>query len=411
MKDKANCNYSEIEISEIIEENKRLSGQVKRLVKTEYNFYNTQIRLDNQIELYKALYSIGKKFTNITDIRILFCEMGMFILEQLNYGSYVIMERKNKYYNVIDKGGDFDKSSEDIKTEFELKSIKELFHKLKFNGENYARCDYTEFGKSLGMKNFVLFILDVKCNDNPEYLLFVGNPENDEFFSEINDNDMVIIGLCNLVSFVMNAMNNIHNYQELMKERESLERKVNERTKELSIALKELQRLNQKLQYTSLNDELTGLYNRRGFFTVGGEQFESAQKEGTPVLLIYCDLDGLKKINDTYGHKEGDFAIKQTAVLLKRVFRNTDIISRFGGDEYVVLLTNTPKDYIYNIEKRLKHIFENFNKNSGKNYKLSISIGYSSLSYEFNGMNSFEELIEKADKKLYFEKINKKSKP
>ena len=409
MKDKDNlkCAYAEPRIKEIIEENKRLSDEVKRLVKTEYSLYNTQIYLDNQIELYKALHCIGKKLTNITDINILFNEMATFILEKLNYGTFVLFEKKGRLYRILDKGGKFDKSPNEIQTEYQLEYINGILENLKFNDDNYALCEYSEFGKCLGMKSFVVFVLDAITKDDINYLLFVGNPEEDEFFSQIDDTDMVIVGLCNLVSFVKNSMNNIYHYQELVIERESLERKVNERTKDLNNALEELQRLNSKLHFASLNDELTGLYNRRGFFSVGSKEFEDAQKNKTPLLLVYCDLDGLKKINDTYGHKEGDFAIKQTGILLTKIFRKNDIVSRYGGDEYVALLSNTTEDYISQLKKRINYYFDAFNNNSGKVYKLSISVGFSIL--DFNKYNSytFEELIDKADKRLYIEKIEK----
>lgn len=406
-KDALNFCYTEGEISDLIEENIRLSNEVKRLVKTEYSLYNTQVRLDNQIELYKALYYIGKKFTNIKDMNVLFNEMGIFILEELNYGSYVIMENIDNHYKIIAKRGDFDDNPDATKTEFEPVLINKLFEKLNFNDQNYSYCDCPGFSKYLGMKNFVVFVLDSVNSANPKYLLFVGNPKNDEFFSQIYDNDIVIIGLCNLVGFVLNAMNNICHYCELVNERESLEIKVNERTKDLDSALQELKRLNQKLHDKSLNDELTGLYNRRGFFTLGHKLFEASIKNRTPIFVVFCDLDGLKRINDTYGHKEGDFAIKQAGLILKKAFRKNELISRFGGDEYVVLAANVTEDYIHDVIKQLNYHFNKFNECSGKSYTLSISIGFSASNYEVNTSYSFEELIDKADKKLYSEKKRK----
>ncbi|KNY29574.1 GGDEF domain-containing protein [Pseudobacteroides cellulosolvens] len=401
---------SETEILKLKEENNKLADQVKLLVKTEYKLYNTQIYLDNQIELYKSLYSIGKKFTNILDIEELFYQMGLFILEKLNYGSYIIMGSKNNDYTIINKGGDFDKSPDEFSDKYELSFIKNMFCHLTINDERFYCSNYScaEFAKAFGMDNFVIFNLDIKDEAMPKYFLIVGNPENNEFFSDITDNDLVIISVGNLVSFAMNALNNIYHYQELMRERELLEKTVEERTKDLNNALKELQKLNKKLHFNSMNDELTGLYNRRGFLVIGKKQFKSAKENKETLLIVYCDLDGLKKINDTFGHKEGDYAIKQTAELLKKTFRKSDVISRFGGDEYVILLTNNTEKSVFEIKNRLECHFKEFNQSSGKEYNLSISIGYACFNTELFQIKTFEELIQIADEKLYSEKRKKK---
>ncbi|MBN2739179.1 MAG: GGDEF domain-containing protein [Spirochaetales bacterium] len=402
--------FSDEEIKKLKEENETLSNQVKRLIKTEYILYNTQIHLDEQIELYKSLYAIGKKFSNTLDIKPLFHEMGDFILEHLNYGAFIIMQKQNGYYSIFHKKGDFDIKPEEFKLKFEIELIQQLFQDLTFNDEHVAfsnpKC--VNCHKRLGLKDFVLYILDTKNINLPEYFVIVGNPEYNEFFSQIDINDTMIIGLSNLVSFVINSINNIYHYQELMKERQYLEEKVDERTKDLNVAMEELRRLNSKLHFISVKDELTGLYNRRGFISIGNEYFSIAQKNKSSLLIVYCDLDGLKKINDTYGHQEGDFAINQTGVLLTKIFRKTDIISRFGGDEYVVLLDNGSDKYIDEIKKRLKYLFMEYNANSCKEYELSISIGCVFFDFKKSNVSNFEELIAMADEILYQEKHKKK---
>jgi len=100
---------------------------------------------------------------------------------------------------------------------------------------------------------------------------------------------------------------------------------------------RERQRLLEQIRTLSLVDELTGLYNRRGFFTMAEPQVKLTRRARRRLLLLFADLDGMKQINDRYGHKAGDEALAATAALLRQTFRGTDVIARFGGDEFVVL--------------------------------------------------------------------------
>ena len=95
------------------------------------------------------------------------------------------------------------------------------------------------------------------------------------------------------------------------------------------------------LRTLSIKDDLTGLYNRRGFFALAEQGLKTAQRMGTEMLLIYGDLDNLKEINDTFGHKEGDQALMDISQILKETFRESDIIARIGGDEFVMLAMNS----------------------------------------------------------------------
>lgn len=147
-------------------------------------------------------------------------------------------------------------------------------------------------------------------------------------------------------------------------------------------------------------DELTGILNRRGFFEQGSDLFKSALISGGRFTLFYGDLNKFKTINDSFGHKEGDDAIKTTAQLLKNSFGKDDIIARMSGDEFIVIAANKAS------EKEAKEIIELINSNfhkynlsSSKPYKLSISIGYSM--YLPNVNTTFEELIHEADTMLY----------
>ena len=100
-------------------------------------------------------------------------------------------------------------------------------------------------------------------------------------------------------------------------------------------------RAEEALKTLSIKDDLTGLYNRRGFFALAEQGLKTAQRMGTEMLLIYGDLDNLKEINDTFGHKEGDQALMDISQILKETFRESDIIARIGGDEFVMLAMNS----------------------------------------------------------------------
>jgi diguanylate cyclase (GGDEF)-like protein len=132
-----------------------------------------------------------------------------------------------------------------------------------------------------------------------------------------------------------------------------------------------------------------------------------AKRRGTNLLFVYCDLDKFKSINDVYGHKEGDSALQAAASILKHVCRDYDIVSRFGGDEFVILIENVSVDDFELLKKRIQNLFTEYNSSSNKGYQLLISLGYTIYSPDSNQNVSFDDLIEEADKKLYAEKKKK----
>ena len=124
------------------------------------------------------------------------------------------------------------------------------------------------------------------------------------------------------------------------------------------------------------------------------------------IFLLYADLDGLKVINDTLGHEEGDRAIKEIAVILKETFRNSDIIGRIGGDEFVVIPIATVADNLNVITTRLQKNIDIQNEKINRNYKLSLSIGIAY--YDPEHPITIEELLTVADALMYDQKRNKK---
>jgi len=125
------------------------------------------------------------------------------------------------------------------------------------------------------------------------------------------------------------------------------------------------------------------------------------------MLLFFIDMDGLKWINDTLGHEEGDKALIETATLFKETFRTSDIIARMGGDEYVALAIEITETNSEIITGRLQSLIDKRNNQETRRYRLSISIGYSY--YDPENPCSIDDLIERADKLMYEQKQNKKS--
>ena len=125
------------------------------------------------------------------------------------------------------------------------------------------------------------------------------------------------------------------------------------------------------------------------------------------MLLFFADLDGLKWINDTLGHEEGDKALIETATLFKETFRTSDIIARLGGDEYAALTVDIAEAKSEIFTARLQSLIDTRNNQENRRYRLSISIGCSY--YDPENPCSIDEFISRADKLMYEQKKNKKS--
>jgi diguanylate cyclase (GGDEF)-like protein len=161
--------------------------------------------------------------------------------------------------------------------------------------------------------------------------------------------------------------------------------------------------LDRELRYLALTDDLTCLYNRRGFFAAATQQLKLAQRNAQSLLLLFCDVDNLKKINDTYGHREGDLALIRTADALEQSFRGSDILSRLGGDEFVVLAleasNQTQEVLLRRLEKKLKKL-----NASEPRYELSLSVGVAR--FDPQQAISLGELMTHADEAMYEQKRN-----
>ncbi|HSE23963.1 MAG TPA: diguanylate cyclase [Pyrinomonadaceae bacterium] len=167
----------------------------------------------------------------------------------------------------------------------------------------------------------------------------------------------------------------------------------------------ERKKAEETLRNSSLKDDLTGLYNRRGLLKHAAPYFDFASRQKQALLLLFIDLDGMKRINDEFGHNEGDNALVATAKILNRSFRNSDIIARLGGDEFAIVVTdlNAKKE---DAIARLTDSLRTYNASEQCRHKLSFSIGVAAL--EPQRMTCFEELLEQADQAMYEQKRMKK---
>ena len=163
----------------------------------------------------------------------------------------------------------------------------------------------------------------------------------------------------------------------------------------------------QSLYRTTIIDELTGLYNRRGLLTLGNQQVELAKRHSDDIFIFYLDLDGMKEINDTLGHEFGDKALISTSEIMQQSFRNTDILSRVGGDEFVVVAVKAQLEYIPVMTERINQFIRDHNAGPSK-YEISVSIGVSKVNLE--DQKPLENAIKIADKEMYNVKsINKQN--
>jgi len=177
---------------------------------------------------------------------------------------------------------------------------------------------------------------------------------------------------------------------EILKLNAELEEKVAKRTEELAVANKQLHEL-------STIDQLTGLYNRRGFLLLAEEQLLLAQRARRNLLIFYADLDGLKQINDRLGHGAGDKAILAAARTLNETFRTSDIKARLGGDEFIVLAMEAKEDCTQALLTRLHA------KLAEKDQTMSVGV----ITFDAKNDTSIDNLIARADEAMYAEKRTK----
>ena len=160
--------------------------------------------------------------------------------------------------------------------------------------------------------------------------------------------------------------------------------------------------LEERLAVLSLEDDLTGIHNRRGFFVFAYQQHKTAIRHKLETTFVFIDLDNLKSINDTYGHTEGDKAVVSVAEALKRTCRESDIFGRIGGDEFAIFAVGIGEMNSWILIKRFFKNVETINETGTLPFKLSVSVGSKSCRPEEKC--SLEEMLDLADKSMYAQK-------
>ncbi len=160
----------------------------------------------------------------------------------------------------------------------------------------------------------------------------------------------------------------------------------------------------ERLDEYSVTDPLTGLYNKREFYTRMFEEIRKAETYGRKLSIVMFDLDGFKEWNDNYGHLEGDRLLKELGNLLRERLRNTDIPFRFGGDEFVIIM---PETSAISAERAMRHILSGVERlTSDKEGKVTLSVGIA----EYHPREGMEEIVERADRAMYIAKKTGKNK-
>jgi len=167
--------------------------------------------------------------------------------------------------------------------------------------------------------------------------------------------------------------------------------------------MKEINELNSKLTYLANTDSLTNIRNRRSFFDTVDIVFHSAKRNTNPFGLLMIDIDNFKKINDNFGHQTGDEVLKRVSKVLTDTIRGSDIIARFGGEEFILVLQESTESSLLSVANKL---IELINTDTFFVQKISISIGCTLFC---NDDKNIDDIIKRADNALYQAKNNGKN--
>lgn len=171
---------------------------------------------------------------------------------------------------------------------------------------------------------------------------------------------------------------------------QNLEQKVAQRTSLLKSE-------NELLLEQCTKDELTGLYNRRGFNLLSEQAFQQTQQQNQSLSIVLCDIDHFKKINDTLGHSVGDLALTLVANVLQDNFRSHDIVARYGGEEFMLVMVNMAQEEVFD---RLENVRQTLNEQSlQQDFNVTLSFGFVHL--PMPSRKSLDQLIDEVDNKLY----------
>jgi len=167
----------------------------------------------------------------------------------------------------------------------------------------------------------------------------------------------------------------------------------------------EKKQLIKKLNLLSTTDSLTGLLNRRALNDILDHEIDRASRYSSDLALIICDIDRFKQINDTYGHTAGDLTLQSISESFKNVLRKSDIIGRYGGDEFMIILPETSLNGAKNLAEKIRSSVENTEVAipGGKTIRISTSIGVASCCV---ATENIDTIVARADAALYVSKLS-----
>lgn len=212
-----------------------------------------------------------------------------------------------------------------------------------------------------------------------------------------------IVSILVVISYYLSkkvTTNAIHNMEESEKTVNSL---ITTMEKEMDIQ----KSTQDELEAMSFMDELTGLHNRHGFMPLAEQYLKTLSRDNSIAYIFYADIDNVKQINNKYGHQEGDSVIKTVADILNDVFSESDLVSRIGDDEFVVLPAGSTESDVKLINNRLQEKFDEVNSAAGKDYTISISYGVAK--YNSEDPFSIEDLLTQSEKLMYEQKKGKQN--
>jgi diguanylate cyclase (GGDEF)-like protein/PAS domain S-box-containing protein len=243
--------------------------------------------------------------------------------------------------------------------------------------------------------------------DIPQYSIEYRCRKSDDTYLWIKDSGkMVQKSPEGTVIRMIGAHTNIHDYklsqEKLLKQNElllndnlSLDALVKERTEELNLINKKLQEQIQEVEYSASHDRLTGLYNRREFETIFEKEMHRAKRYGYSLSVVLFDIDDFKKINDTYGHKIGDEVLIGISILVQKIIRDSDIIARWGGEEFIIIF---PESDLQNTKEKAEHIRKTIDLEIfPKNLHITCSFGVTTYLKE----DTSDSLFIRCDNALY----------
>ena len=213
--------------------------------------------------------------------------------------------------------------------------------------------------------------------------IFMGEANYGYMMCRINENKFADYNV--YLKIIMNAVAQAYDYTSKIQEGRNLEREKTD------------------LALQSRMDDLTGILNRRGFIEKGQAALDILQETDTSGVIFFADMDGLKKINDTYGHDMGDKALMLQARVLKDIFRSSDVVGRLSGDEFGVVALGMKMNYVENTRLKIDMLCKKVSIENQLPFTLSISLG----AVDLQKSSVLKQLLKEADKELYKEKSKK----